>query len=178
MNLRTYLKTVIGVFVITHNPIGVRVRRATKTMRMLAHAIRLEEQPHVGATILWWAGLIVQGVCLYICFFQGKITKVCWIDAQTGYGCYGEGPIYPQMLCISLCIGMLLWTVVCPIVRSREHRRHPNRTPLPVTSQYQLESYQKKVQATIKASKIIIMTPTLISAFFFILVTLYFSLPM
>ncbi|RYN14340.1 hypothetical protein PG2022B_0269 [Bifidobacterium animalis subsp. animalis] len=161
-----------------YRPAHTRASAFAKKMRMLAHAIRLEEQPHIGAAILWWAGLIVQGVCLYICFCQDRITKVCWIDAQTGYGCYGEGPIYPQMLCISLCIGMLLWTVACPIVKSREQRRHPNRTPLPVTAQYQLESYQKKVRATIKAAKIIIMTPTLISSIFFILVTLYISLPM
>ncbi|MCI6532337.1 MAG: hypothetical protein SO053_06225 [Bifidobacterium animalis] len=139
----------------------------TKNMRFLTEALHDEVQAHFGATITWWIGLILQGICLCIFTFCKDPVKVCHITPETGYECYGSGLIYPQIILAMLCIGICLWLIVCPVLKAREQERSKPRAPVQEKSaaeyhQLQLEYYRKPVRTILMTGKIIIMVPMLI----------------
>ena len=138
-----------------------------KSMRFLIEALHDEIRAHRGATIAWWIGLILQGICIGIFIFLKNPIKVCHITHETGYECYGPGLIYPQIIAAMLCMGICLWIVVCPVLKAREQEHSKPRAPIQENSpaEYhwlQLEYYRKPIRTILMIGKIIIMFPMII----------------
>ncbi|RYN14341.1 hypothetical protein PG2022B_0270 [Bifidobacterium animalis subsp. animalis] len=164
-------------------PIGTRVRRFIKTVRLLVDAIRAEIREDAGATIAWWVGLALQGICLYIVGFLHGSMKICWATPESGYSCHGDGPIYPQAILTLACAGMLLWIIVCPALRAcgQEHTcpHAHTKADQPQSEQRQLllRRYRRGTRIILTITKIIIMVPMLLVSTCIAFIALFVSSP-